>query len=206
MTLTGTWLIAATLALGNHQLGITIFILCIALYTVASRASTRKLVAGAIGSLIGMTIVASTKPPDLTTGGAVWIGFMFVAVAVAGYISRRDRERLHTELAEREDSAAAAARRAQLDITTERLHIADELGTVIARAMNTVATHAGTGTQTVSADPDAARTNLEAISTISRDALNDLRQLLKHLRTHTEPAIYQPINPTAALATVGDTT
>ncbi len=204
-TLAATWLIGITLALGNYQLGVTIFILWIALYTVGSYASTRKLVAGGVGSLIGMTIVAWTKPADLTATGAVWIGFLFTAAAVAGYIARRDRERLNTDLTERESTAEAVTRRALLDITAERLRIADELSTVITRSIYTIAQHAGTGSQLVRTDPAAARKILEAISTISRDALNDLRRLLKRIRSETEPVVYRPITPIPSLVTTGDT-
>jgi signal transduction histidine kinase len=203
-TLAATWLIGIMLALGNYQLGVTIFILWIALYSVGSYASTRKLVAGGIGSLIGMTIVAWTKPADLTASGAAWIGFMFAAAAVAGYVSQRDRERLKSDLTERESTAEAAARRALLDITAERLRIADELSTVITRSMHTIAERAGTGSELVRTDPAAARKILEAISTISRDALNDLRRLLKRIRSETEPVVYRPITPAPSLVTTGD--
>lgn len=203
LTLAATWLLSIALALGGYQLGGAIFILWIALYSVGSYASTRRLVVGGIGSLVGMVIVAWTKPPDLTATGATWIGFLFTAAALAGYVARRDRERLHTDLAEREGNAEATARRALLDVTTERLQIADELSTVITRSIGTIAGHAGTGSQLVSRDHAAARNSLEAISTISRDALNDLRRLLKRIRAETEPANYRPIAP--ALFTIGDT-
>ena len=205
LTLAATWLLGLTLTLGNYPLGVSIFILWIALYSVGSYASTRQLVGGSVGSLVGMAIVAWSRPPDLTANGAAWIGFMFIAAGVAGHVARRDRERLHTDLAEREDTAAAAARRALLDITTERLRIADELSTVITRSIHTIAKHAGTGSPLVSTDPAAVRMKLEAISTISRDALNDLRRLLKRIRTETEPAVYAPIPSPPALVTTGDT-
>jgi signal transduction histidine kinase len=203
LTLGTTWLLSIGLALGGYQLGGAIFILWIALYSVGSYASTRRLVIGSIGSLIGLAVVAWTKPPDLTATGATWIGFLFAAAAVAGYVARRDRERLHTDLAEREGDAEATARRTLLDVTTERLQIADELSTVITRSIDTIATHARTGSQLVGNDPAAARNALEAISAISRDALNDLRRLLKRIRTETEPASYRPIG--SALVTTGET-
>jgi signal transduction histidine kinase len=202
LTLATTWLLSMALALGGYQLGGAIFILWIALYSVGSYASTQRLVVGGIGSLVGMVIVAWTKPPDLTATGATWIGFLFAAAAVAGYVARRDRERLRTDLAEREGDAEATARRALLDVTTERLQIADELSTVITRSIDTIATHARTGSQLVGRDPALARNDLEAISMISRDALNDLRRLVKRIRTETEPATYRPMTP--ALVTSGD--
>ena len=56
----------------------------------------------------------------------------------------------------------------------------------------------------VEIDPIAARKTLEAISVISRAALNDLRRLLKRIRTESEPAMYAPIASTADSVSAGD--
>jgi len=205
LTLAATWLGAIVLALGNHQLGVTVFILWIALYSVGSYTTTRTVIGGGIGSLVGMVIVAWSTPPDLTAAGAAWIGLMFTAAAVAGYVARRDRERLHTDLTEREDTAAATARHALLDITTERLRIADELGTVISHSLHTIAERASERPSPTGTEPADAHVDLEAISTISRDALNDLRRLLKRIRTEADPAVYRPMIPTSSLVTASDT-
>jgi Histidine kinase len=68
--------------------------------------------------------------------------------------------------------------------------------------------HAEVGARLVTIDSGAAREALQTISTISRDALNDLRRLLRHMRTTTTPTIYSPIPDTArarAVDTVGVT-
>ena len=203
LTLATVWVLTITLALSNYQLGVSIFILWIALYTVGSYASTRRLVAGGIGSLFGMAIVAWSTPPDLTVAGATWIVLLFAIAAVAGYVAQRDRKQLKSDLTEHADTATATARKALLSITNERLRIADELSTVITRSIHTIAVHAGTGLHDLSSDPAGARNDLEAISTISREALSDLRRLLKRIRSETEHATHRPITPT--LVTIGDT-
>ena len=45
----------------------------------------------------------------------------------------------------------------------------------------------------VTTDTATARDALQTISTISRDALNDLRRILKHMRTNPAAAAYSPI-------------
>ena len=96
--------------------------------------------------------------------------------------------------AARQDASAAHVRHARLALTSERLRIADELGTVIARSIDTIARHAETGSQLIATnDTNAARDTLQTISTISRDALNDLRRLLKHMRSTTAATTYSPI-------------
>ena len=111
----------------------------------------------------------------------------------------------HTnDLAVRESTADAHARHALLVITTQRLRIADELSTIITRSIHTIAQEAETGSHMVETDPTATRKSLELISAISRDALNDLRRLLKRIRTDGESAAYSPIPAILDPAAVGD--
>ncbi|MFN0027112.1 MAG: histidine kinase [Acidimicrobiales bacterium] len=114
----------------------------------------------------------------------------FAAAAVAGYTVRWDRHRRASELGERQDASTARARHARLRLVNERLRIADELSAVITGSIHTIARHAEIGSQLMATDPDKARDALQAMSEISRNALNDLRRLLKHMRTATEPVTY----------------
>ncbi len=200
------WVLGLALAVGDYQVGVITFVLFIGMYSVGNHAPTRRLVEALLGTYIGVAILAWSKPPDLTTTGAVWIGFLFTGAAIAGYVVRTDRERRTNDLTEREDAAEAQTRRARLVITTERLRIADELNTVITRSIHSIAHEAGTGSQMIDTDPVAARRALEAISSSSRDALNELRRLLKRIRNHSESAVYAPIIATPIIATPGIST
>jgi signal transduction histidine kinase len=200
MSLAVIWMLGTALAVGDYEVGVVIFAPWIAVYTVASCATPRRLVGAVIGTYMAVAVIAWSEPPDLTVPGAVWIGVLFTATAIAGHVAQRDRTRRTTDLAEREDAADARSRRARLVIATERLRIADELSTIIARSINTIAREAGAGSQAVDIDPVAARKTLEAISAISRDALNDLRRLLKRMRTENELAMYAPAESTLAVA------
>jgi signal transduction histidine kinase len=181
------------LTIADYKVGVVVFVLWIGVYTMASRTTTRRLGGALLGTYAGIAVIAWSRPPDLTTPGAVWIAVLFTATAVAGHAVRQDRERRTLDRANREDAAEGHARRALLVIATERLRIADELSTIIRRSIHTISQEAGSGSQMVDLDPVAARNTLETISTISREALNDLRRLLKRMRTESDAVVYAPI-------------
>ena len=187
------WALGLALTIGDYQVGVMIFVLWIGLYSIAAYATTRQLIGAAIGTTIGIMIIAWSKPPDLTGAGAVWGGAFFAASAVSGYTVRRERDRRAGELDTRQAASAAHARHGRLMLSSERLEIADELGSVITGAIGTIARQAETGAQFVTTETATARDALQTISTISRDALNDLRRILKHMRTNPAAAAYSPI-------------
>jgi signal transduction histidine kinase len=204
-TYTCIWAFGLALAIGDYQVGVITFVLLIGVYSVASYATKCKTGGALVGTYIGMAFIAWSKPPDLTTSGAVWICFLFTAIATAGYAVRRDRDLRMTALNERENVTDAQTRRARLIVTTERLRIADELNTVITQSIQAITNRAGTGSEMIETDPAAARQALEVISAISREALNDLRRLLKRIRAEHEPAVYVPIAPTLLTTSSGAT-
>jgi signal transduction histidine kinase len=197
-------ILTSSLKVGGYQNGVMFFSLLIGLYAVASYTTTSWLVGAVIASYAQAALIADSKPSELTAAGAVWACTFVTATAIAGYVSRRDRHRRTIDLAERENAVDAQSRRALLVITTERLRIADELSTIITRSIHTIADEAGTGSQLVDIDPVAARKTLEVISGISRAALNDLRRLLKRIRTESEPTMYAPIASTADSVSAGE--
>jgi signal transduction histidine kinase len=191
------WVLGLVLSIGNYQVGVVVFVLWIGVYSLAHYARHDRLVGGVLGTYLALVILALSKPPDLDSAGAVWLSLFLTASAVAGYVMRLDRERRASDLIAREDAADATSRRTQLVIATERIRIADELSTIIVRSITTISQRAGIGSHTVTTDPIAAGKTLQEISMISRDALNDLRRLLKHMRTESEPTMYAPIASTS---------
>ena len=199
------WACGLALAFGDYQVGTITFMLFLGMYSVASYTTKRKTLVALLGTYLGTALVGWSKPPDLTDSGAVWICFLFTAITIAGYSVRRDRELRLTALNERENATDAQTRRARFIITTERLRIADELNTVITQSIETITNEAGTGSQMIDTDPLAARRALEIISAISREALNDLRRLLKRIRTEHEPATYVPVTAVLPKTSMGGT-
>ena len=186
------WAFGLALSIGDYRMSVMVFVLWIGLYSVAAYAPVRHLVVVAVGTCIGIVAIAWWKPPDLTGAGAVWAGVFFAASGVAGYAVRRDRDQRASEVGERQKASAAFALHTRLVLANERLRIADELGTVLTHSIHRIAQHAEVGSRLAVTDARAARSDLQAISSISRDALSDLRRLLKHMRTTTEPPAYAP--------------
>ena len=203
-TFAAIWIMSLSLNLGGYKVGLIVFALDISLFTVARYATARRSVGAVIATYALLAIIASSEPREVTPAAAVWICILFTAVATAGHVAGRDRQRRTNDLAVRESTADAHARRALLGITTERLRIADELSTIITRSIHTIAQEAETGSHMVETDPAATRKTLELISAISRDALNDLRRLLKRIRTDSESAAYSPVPVILDPAAVGD--
>ena len=205
-TFAAIWMMSILLNIGGYKIGIIVFALDISLFTVARYATARRGVGALIATYALLAIIASSEPREVTAAEAVWICIIFTAVAIAGHVAGRDRQRRTNDLAVRESTADAHARRALLVITTQRLRIADELSTIITRSIHTIAQEAETGSHMVETDPAATRKTLELISAVSRDALNDLRRLLKRIRTDSESAAYSPVPAILDPLAVGDVT
>jgi signal transduction histidine kinase len=195
-SLLASTVLAVALTIGDYETGVVVAVFVVGLYAVGGYATTARLVAALVGIGVAMSIVAWSHPPDLSAAGAVWTAMIATAAAVAGLVVRRDHERRDAKIAEQEQAGAAESRRARLAVTTERLRIAEELDRVITRAIDSIFIRAGSGSQIVQSDPAAAHELLEAISTTSRDALADLRRLLKRMRTEDEPTRYAPSTTT----------
>jgi signal transduction histidine kinase len=197
------WALVSILAVGGYAVGFLVLVLWVSLYTVASYSKVLAVLGAVTATYGAMAGIAWSKTNDLTAAGAVWINILFTGAAIAGYVAQRDRTRRATELVERENSADSLSRHARLIVTTERLRIADELSSIIRRSIQTITNEAGLASQTVELDPATARRTLETISTISREALNDLRRLLKRMRTESEP-MFTPITPALEVIQVSE--
>ncbi|MFD4025948.1 sensor histidine kinase [Streptomyces sp. NPDC058576] len=103
---------------------------------------------------------------------AAWV----VAVAAAAELLRLRREQWAAARAERE---AAERRRAD----EERLRMARELHDVLAHSISVINVQAGVGLALLDSDPEQARTALTTIKGASKEALDEVRQVLANLRT-----------------------
>ncbi|MGQ4450701.1 sensor histidine kinase [Streptomyces griseus] len=119
-------------------------------------------------------------PPD-GDPAAPWAqeGFItawVVAVVAAAELLRVRREQWAAARAER---AAAERRRAD----EERLRMARELHDVLAHSISVINVQAGVGLALLDSDPEQARTALTTIKGASKEALDEVRQVLANLRT-----------------------
>jgi signal transduction histidine kinase len=104
------------------------------------------------------------------------IPILIVAAFIAGQVANEMR-------------AATAARKARAReaeqlrmLTEERLHIARELHDVISHSIATIGVQAGVAAHVLDQQPEQAREALVTIKDLSRDALRDLRGMLRVLR------------------------
>lgn len=97
--------------------------------------------------------------------------------------TRRERYReISRQIAARRESAAEA----------ERLRIARELHDVLAHSLSQISVQAGVGLHLFDSRPEKARESLEAIKTVSSQALEEVRGVLGFLRAEGYPAARAP--------------
>jgi hypothetical protein len=92
-------ILTSALKIGGYQDGVMFLSLLIGLYSVASYSTTRWLIGAVIASYAQAALIANLKPTELTSSGAVWACIFVTATAIAGYVSRRDRQRRIFDLA-----------------------------------------------------------------------------------------------------------
>lgn len=166
----------------------------VALYTLASRASVRRALAAAAGTLA--VLLAATMPanPFGPTGGVVVIMPFTAAVACFAGIAVGSRR---AYIASIRDRAEADARRR---IDEERLRIARELHDVVAHTMATINVQASAAAHVLAQRPDTAAEALQAIRAASKEGLRELRAILNVLRQADEA---DPTQPAPGVAQIG---
>lgn len=158
-------------------------------FVVVAAGATRQRalsIAAAAAGAVGVGVVA------LGTGAptAVYAWFTAIGLGVAvgigeGARERRERMRALRVARESREEAVAAA---------ERLRIARELHDVLAHSLSAITVQAGVGLHLMDREPEQARKALGAIRDTSRDALDEVREVLGILRAQGEA----PREPAAA--------
>jgi signal transduction histidine kinase len=109
---------------------------------------------------------------------------------------RRERYReVSRQIAARRESAAEA----------ERLRIARELHDVLAHSLSQISVQAGVGLHLFDSRPEKARESLEAIKSVSSQALEEVRGVLGFLRAEGYPAATAPEPDLARIPALVDT-
>jgi signal transduction histidine kinase len=167
--------------------------LVVVLYSVGAHTEGARAVVGGI-AVVALIPVALVIDPEhgVTIGDVTYLLTLFGGPWIAGRAIRyrRTRERRLTEHAltldrEREQDARAA-------VEAERARIARELHDVVAHAISVVVVQARGGRRSVRTDPDEAEEALDAIETLGRDALGEMRRLLGILRESDEEMTLGP--------------
>jgi signal transduction histidine kinase len=154
-------------------------------YSAGAHASRRQGLIALVLLLASMTIVYLSVADQKGTAPSEWLWELAVGAAPYG-VGRllRARRRLHAELEDRELALIhEREQREHLAVAVERARIARELHDVAAHSLSVMVVQAGAARSVLDATPDAAAEAFEAIATIGRQTMADLRRLLGFLET-----------------------
>jgi signal transduction histidine kinase len=158
-------------------------------YTLAAHAPPRRAVAGTA------LLVVSLELAGLLEGwnrDYAFLALLFVLPAFSGASVRRYRavsRQLRLVTARLESERGVSGR---LAVIEERRRIARELHDAISHAVSRMVVQAAGAEQVLPTAPDRARVALIAVQDTGRDAITELRQTLRILRTDDEPALPVP--------------
>ena len=188
LAISGTATIVVTVT-GHAPFPIAIM-LTLAVYTVASSFSRRLTVPV-------LAVVSAALTSAALAAGVGTNAWHTVVLAVSAWFvgdSTQARRRYEDGLARQ----AAERRRIERErdrqsIQQERVRIARELHDVVAHSLSVITVQAGVARRVIATRPDEAKPALEAIESLGRSALDELRRMLGLLRDdETEPALLTP--------------
>jgi signal transduction histidine kinase len=156
--------------------------LWVALFSAAALGRQRAALAGLLSwvaiSVLGQ-LVFGNDGPTYVVGEAALVTCSYLLGALQHSRDQYRAEMLHrTRLAE-----AQLDREAEQRVIEERLRIARELHDVMAHTMTAISVQARSGADVFDERPDQARSALEAIRGLSRDAMAELRATIGPLRS-----------------------
>lgn len=167
----------------------------VALYTVCLvGAPWQRRLALAVGTagalmLTGRAVWAYPRESATTPGGVVaWLflfGFLLVVVFASWGFARLRQERMRLAERERDERARDAA-------TVERNRIAREMHDVVAHSLSVIITQAQGGALIAAKSPERAAQVLGTIATTGRQALTEMRGVLRVLRAERAEGGPQP--------------
>jgi signal transduction histidine kinase len=157
-----------------------------AMYSAAVQLPRRMSLAAAAIVVANMIALLGAGPGFPGLGSIVLYGGIIVFSWGLGDLVARWRRAAEEHARRADELAATREELAGYAVSEERRRIARELHDVVAHAMTVVAMHAGTGRVAAATDPAAARSSLQTIETVSREALSEMRRLVTLLRDESE--------------------
>ncbi|KJK45355.1 hypothetical protein UK23_26415 [Lentzea aerocolonigenes] len=191
VSLTSSLALLAYLAAGYDQLNLNFWGPLLALYSAASLRPARRIVLSWAVTIVAM-FWSSRLVPGMSVGLGLVESVLFPSLAcVFGSVSYRLAQR-NDQLADVADRLRAEQEaRAALAVAQERVRIARELHDVVAHHLSVISVQAGLAEYVFDADASTARKAVDTISTVSREALHELRRLLVLLRVDSDAPGYE---------------
>jgi signal transduction histidine kinase len=205
----GTFVVVLTLTVGYTVLGYNdgapLLAVAVGLYSLATNAGARATWTALAVSIVLIVVALSLfEPFGLTQGPLTVLPFEMLAGAGSGFAVANRR----AQIAQMRDRAEQAERtreeEAHRRVDAERLRIARELHDVVAHSMATINVQAGVAVHLLREQPDQvaqAVEALEAVRSISKEALGELRGILNLLRSSDEA---DPMAPVPGLSQLDD--
>ncbi len=168
------------------------FAMLAALFTVAEVGSFRVSAAAAGAVVAGLAVAALAGSGTFTDDKLLAYMLSVVATWIAGYWLQLSRGRAAQleQIADLERQALAA--RTRLAVEQERERIARELHDLVSSSVCLIIGQAGSARRQCSAQPEPVRQALAAVEATGREALTELRQLLRVLGTEDPAAEHVP--------------
>ena len=172
------------------------FAALIALYTVAVRCSLVVSTSAAGAMIIGVIVAALTDHSPLTDDQFLAYLFSAVTAVMLGYGVQLSRA--HTSLLEEQTARLARERAAETELAVqkEQARIARELHDIVAHNVSVIVAQAGAAQCVFDAEPKYARQALGSIEATGREALIEMRRLLRvvqpdHIERTPQPGLRQ---------------
>lgn len=164
-----------------------------ALYTPDARAALRALIVFTIALLLVLVAGFVSDSEDEVSVGVIVINMiMFELAWFAGDSVRNRGQRIRALEARVRASETEQGAQTERAVVAERTRIARELHDIVAHSMSVVVVQAEAAKRNVGVDDDAVRSSIEAIETVGRTNLNDIRGIVGLLRDANDDRVPNP--------------
>lgn len=155
-----------------------------------------------VGAVCGTVAAAAVLDGDWRARTIVVIAVtaLLAVVALIGIIRRQARNRYQAAVERATVLEARQNAERRLATVEERARIAREMHDILGHSMNVIAMQAEGARYVLRSDPDQADTTLGDIARLSREAVDDVRDLIDVLRADDEPSTTRPIPSLADVA------
>jgi len=168
-------------------------------YSLAAYVAERRRAVIAFGCFVaaGIASVLFTEAEYLDDAVVVILSLTLAWIAGDNMRTRRAYRQSLIDRAERAEALRDSL--AQQAVAAERTRIARDLHDVVAHSMSLMVVQAGAARRVATSNPDASVAALEAIETVGRNSLNEMRRILGVLRGEGDQAEIAPQPDIAAI-------